>query len=457
MSSLQGKKFHFIGIGGSGMSGLARIALTDGVQVSGSDAKESSVLNALAALGAQVYSSHKAEQVSGADLVIYSTAINANNPEMAYAVQRSIPILTRAQALALLMKSSRSIAVAGTHGKTTTSSMMTVALQACGLDPSFAIGGTLTTSGSNAHRGTGDLFVAEADESDGSFVEYQPLAAIVTNIEHDHVDFFATPEEVATAFEKFAATISPEGYLIYCADDSGARALGGSDLSCSTISYGVAEDADLRIDEISLLPLGATARVMWRGRAVGQLEIQVPGHHNLLNAAACVAMGLFLDAPIHQLLEGLHSFRGAGRRFELIATVQGIRVVDDYGHHPTEIKVTLEAARRYAGDGRVIVLFQPHRYSRTKAFLDEFASSLDLADDVTLLEIYAASEKQIHGITSELITQKMERGLYLPNFAQAAERIIELARPGDVVITLGAGDVNSLAPIIAEGLHRRFA
>ena len=253
------------------MSGLARIALTDGVQVSGSDAKESSVLNALAALGAQVYSSHKAEQVSGADLVIYSTAINANNPEMAYAVQRSIPILTRAQALALLMKSSRSIAVAGTHGKTTTSSMMTVALQACGLDPSFAIGGTLTTSGSNAHRGTGDLFVAEADESDGSFVEYQPLAAIVTNIEHDHVDFFATPEEVATAFEKFAATISPEGYLIYCADDSGARALGGSDLSCSTISYGVAEDADLRIDEISLLPLGATARVMWRGRAVGQL------------------------------------------------------------------------------------------------------------------------------------------------------------------------------------------
>ena len=168
-------------------------------------------------------------------------------------------------------------------------------------------------------------------------------------------------------------------------------------------------------------------------------------------------MGLFLDAPIHQLLEGLHSFRGAGRRFELIATVQGIRVVDDYGHHPTEIKVTLEAARRYAGDGRVIVLFQPHRYSRTKAFLDEFASSLDLADDVTLLEIYAASEQQIHGITSELITQKMERGLYLPNFAQAAERIIELARPGDVVITLGAGDVNSLAPIIAEGLHRRFA
>ncbi len=439
------------------MSGLARIALSDGAQVSGSDAKESSVLNALAALGAQVFPTHKAEQVAGADVVIYSTAISASNPEMAFAVQRSIPILTRAQALALLMKSSRSIAVAGTHGKTTTSSMMTVALQACGLDPSFAIGGTLTASGSNAHRGTGDLFVAEADESDGSFVEYQPLAAIITNIEHDHVDFFATADEVTRVFEKFAATISPDGYLIYCADDLGSRALGESDLPCRTISYGVAEGADLRIDEISLLPIGSTARVMWHGRAVGQLELQVPGHHNLLNAAACVAMGLTLDAPVHQLLEGLHTFRGAGRRFELIATVHGIRVVDDYGHHPTEIKVTLEAARRYAGDGRVIVLFQPHRYSRTQAFLNDFATSLDLADDVTLLEIYAASEQPIHGVTSELIAEKMERGTYLPNFALAAERIIELAKPGDVVITLGAGDVNSLAPIIAEGLQRRFA
>jgi len=457
VNSLQGKKFHFIGIGGSGMSGLARIALSDGARVSGSDAKDSSVLTALAALGAEVFSTHKAEQVIGADVVIYSTAISVSNPEMAYAVQRSIPILTRAQALALLMKSSRSIAVAGTHGKTTTSSMMTVALQACGLDPSFAIGGTLTASGSNAHRGTGDLFVAEADESDGSFVEYQPLAAIVTNIEYDHVDFFATPDEVTTVFEKFAAIISPNGYLIYCADDAGSRALGESSLLCSTISYGQAEDADLRIDEISLLPIGSTARIMWRGRAVGKLALQVPGHHNLLNAAACLAMGLTLDAPIHQLLEGLHSFRGAGRRFELIATVHGIRVVDDYGHHPTEIKVTLETARRYAGDGRVIVLFQPHRYSRTKAFLQDFAASLDLADDVTLLEIYAASEQPIHGVTAELIAEKMERGLYLPNFAQAAERVIELAKPGDVVITLGAGDVNSLAPIIAEGLQRRFA
>lgn len=439
------------------MSGLARIALSDGISVSGSDAKDSSVLTALTALGAKVSAMHEAANVEGADVVIYSTAISANNPEMAYAVERSIPILTRAQALALLMKGSRSIAVAGTHGKTTTSSMMTVALQACGADPSFAIGGTLTASGSNAHRGTGDFFVAEADESDGSFVEYQPLAAIVTNIEHDHVDFFHTPEAVTEVFDSFAATISPDGFLVYCADDAGSKRLGESLLACTPISYGTSEGVDLALDQIALKAMGSTARVMWKGRAVGTLELQVPGHHNLLNAAGCLAMGMALQLPVHQLLDGLHNFRGAGRRFELKATEHGIRIIDDYGHHPTEIRVTLEAARRYAGDGRVLVIFQPHRYSRTQAFLDGFATSLDLADDVTLLEIYAASEKPIHGVTSELIAAKMERGHYLPNFVQASDRIIEMAQPGDVIITLGAGDVNSLAPIIAEGLQRRFA
>ena len=439
------------------MSGLARIALSDGILVSGSDAKDSSVLLALRALGADVYSSHEAAHVHGADVVIYSTAISSSNPEMAYAVERSIPILTRAQALALLMKGSTSIAVAGTHGKTTTSSMMTVALQACGVDPSFAIGGTLTASGSNAHRGTGNFFVAEADESDGSFIEYKPLAAIVTNIEHDHVDFFHTPEAVTEAFDSFAATISTNGFLVYCADDAGAMRLGTSGLKCDAISYGQAEGADLRIDQIELKAASSSARVMWRGRAVGNLEMQIPGYHNLLNAAACVAMGLLLEMPIHQLLEGLHNFRGAGRRFELKATEHGIRIIDDYGHHPTEITVTLNTARRYAGDGRVLVIFQPHRYSRTQAFMDDFARSLDLADDVTLLEIYAASEKPIHGVSSELIAEKMSNGHFIPNFAAASERIIDMAKPGDVIITLGAGDVNSLAPIIAEGLQRRFA
>jgi UDP-N-acetylmuramate--alanine ligase len=457
LDSLKGKKIHFIGIGGSGMSGLARIALSDGIAVSGSDAKDSSVLSALRALGADVYSSHEAAHVHGADVVIYSTAISASNPELSYAVERSIPILTRAQALALLMKGSTSIAVAGTHGKTTTSSMMTVALQACGVDPSFAIGGTLNSSGSNAHRGTGKYFVAEADESDGSFVEYKPLAAIVTNIEHDHVDFFHTPEAVTEVFASFASTISADGFLVYCADDAGSKKLGETHTGCTTISYGESEGADLRIDSIDLRAGSSSARLLWRGVAIGNLELQVPGHHNVLNAAACVAMGKALDLPSAHLLEGLHNFRGAGRRFELKATEHGIRIIDDYGHHPTEITVTLNAGRRYAGEGRVLVIFQPHRYSRTQAFMDQFATALDLADDVTLLEIYAASEKPIHGVSSSLIAEKMQRGHFLPNFASAADRIIEIAKPGDVIITLGAGDVNSLAPIIAEGLQRRFA
>ena len=439
------------------MSGLARIALSDGISVSGSDAKDSSVLTALRALGATIYSSHATENVADADVVIYSTAISASNPEMAFAVQRSIPILTRAQALALLMRDSKSIAVAGTHGKTTTSSMMTVALQGCGVDPSFAIGGTLMASGSNAHRGTGEFFVAEADESDGSFIEYKPMAAIVTNIEHDHVDFFQTPEEVTAVFEKFASTIATDGLLVFCADDAGSQKLGSQTATYSRISYGTSDSADLRVDQISLLPMGSTSRIIWKGRAVGTLELQVPGHHNVLNAAACLAMGLSLGLPAHQLLEGLHSFRGAGRRFELVATVHGIRIVDDYGHHPTEIKVTLDAARRYAGDGRLLVIFQPHRYSRTQAFLESFATTLDIADDVTLLEIYAASEKPIIGISSELIAAKMKNGHFIPNFVSASERVIDMAKPGDVIITLGAGDVNSLAPIIAEGLQKRFA
>lgn len=457
IKSLSGKKIHFIGIGGSGMSGLARIALADGIAVSGSDAKDSTVLAALEALGATIFKSHAAENIDDVDIVIYSTAIGPSNPEIVRALERSIPIITRASALALLMHGNVSVAVAGTHGKTTTSSMATVAFQSCGLDPSFAIGGTLTASGSNAHRGTGRYFIAEADESDGSFVAYHPHAAIVTNIEHDHVDFFATSDEVTQVFRDFSATIAADGLLIYCADDPGSRQLGESVTHCRTFSYGTASDADLKIDNIELFAQGSRARAIWRGTVVGQIELQVPGHHNLLNAAGTLALGLAFELSPSALISGLHSFRGAGRRFELKATVNGVRVIDDYGHHPTEISVTLAAARRYADVGRVLVIFQPHRYSRTQAFLSEFAVALDKADDVTLLEIYAASEKPIPGISAELIAEKMEHGRFLPNFADAVERIVSIAAPGDVILTLGAGDVSSLAPIIADGLAKRFS
>ena len=454
--SLRGKKVHFIGIGGSGMSGLARIALADGIAVSGSDAKDSTVLLALEALGATVFRSHSAENVDGADVVVYSTAISASNPEIARAIERSIPIMTRANALALLMHGLTSIAIAGTHGKTTTSSMTTVAFQACGADPSFAIGGTLTASGSNAHRGSGSYFIAEADESDGSFVAYHPKAAIITNIEHDHVDFFSTPEEVVAVFRDFTETIPNDGLLIYCNDDAGSQSMGESVKHCTTYSYGTSEGSDLKLDQISLTAQGSHARAVWKGSVVGVIELQVPGHHNLLNAAGTLALGLALDLNPAALLSGLHSFQGAGRRFELKASINGIRIIDDYGHHPTEINVTLDAARRYADAGRVLVIFQPHRYSRTQAFLDQFAVALDKADDVTLLEIYAASEKPITGVSSELISEKMKNGHFLPNFIEASDRVIALAKPGDVILTLGAGDVNSLAPIIADGLAKRF-
>lgn len=454
--SLLGKKVHFIGIGGSGMSGLARIALADGISVSGSDAKDSSVLVALEALGATIHRTHTSENVDGADVVVYSTAISASNPEIVRAIERSIPLMTRARALALLMHGLRNIAVAGTHGKTTTSSMATVAFQACGTDPSFAIGGTLTASGSNAHRGSGEFFIAEADESDGSFVAYHPRAAIITNIEHDHVDYFATEEEVFRVFQDFVATIPSDGVLIYCNDDSGSHLIGTAVTHCSTFSYGITDGSDLKLDQIELSAQGSRGRAIWRGTVVGTIELQVPGHHNLLNAAATLALGLALGLNSAGLLTGLHSFRGAGRRFELKASINGIRIVDDYGHHPTEISVTLDAARRYADAGRLIVIFQPHRYTRTQAFLNEFATSLDKADDVTLLEIYAASEKPIPGVSSELIAEKMAHGHYLPNFIEASDRVIALAKPGDVILTLGAGDVNSLAPIIADGLAKRF-
>jgi UDP-N-acetylmuramate--alanine ligase len=457
MKSLQGKRIHFIGIGGSGMSGLARIALDDGISVSGSDSKDSSVLSALTTLGARVSRNHSAANISDVDVVIYSTAISSSNPELVEAERLGIPLLTRAKALALLMDGKVKIAVAGTHGKTTTSSMTTVAFQSCGADPSFAIGGTLSASGSNAHRGTGKFFIAEADESDGSFIEYHPDAAIVTNIEHDHVDFFATPEAVTLAFADFAQTISKDGLLIYCADDHGARELGESLTHCRRISYGVTDGSALMIDQIELTAQGSRARALWNSTVVGHLELSVPGHHNLLNAAGSLALGLALELNPAQLLSGLASFRGAGRRFELKSTLHGIRIVDDYGHHPTEISVTLDAARRYADNGRVIVLFQPHRYSRTKAFLDDFAVALDKADDVTLLEIYAASEQPIAGISASLIVEKMKHGTFLPNFAEAADRVIELARPGDVILTLGAGDVNSLAAIIAEGISKKYS
>lgn len=453
LSDLSGKRIHFIGIGGSGMSGLARIAISHHIKVSGSDSSDSSVLSALRALGADIQIGHQASNISGADLVVYSNAIKVDNPERVATSKLGIPEITRANALALLMSESFSIAVAGTHGKTTTSSMATVALQSAGVDPSFAIGGVLKSSGSNAHRGSGAYFVAEADESDGSFVAYKPEAAVITNVEWDHVDHFKSESEVFDAFEKFVQTI--KGFLVYCEDDLGAKKV-AQKAAVKTISYGLAPNANLRLDQITLSANGSTARALWNGAKIGDLSLSVPGEHNLLNAAAVLAVGMELGLNVSSLLDGLAKFHGAGRRFELKGSVNGIRVIDDYGHHPTEIKVTLAAAKRYAGGGKLLVIFQPHRYTRTQVFNDQFAQSLSTADQSWLLEVYAASEQPIAGVTSANIATKLKNGIFEPNFMNVIEQVSNSAKPGDVIITLGAGDVSSIGPLILEELQKRL-
>ena len=458
LDQLRGKRVHFIGIGGAGMSGIAKIMLSQGIEVSGSDLKESTVTENLRTMGAKIFIGHKAENVEGVDLLVLSTAIAADNPERAAALGQEIPTMARAEALALLMNGKRSVAVAGTHGKTTTTSMLTVALQSAGLDPSFAIGGMINASGVNAYFGTGEIFVAEADESDGSFLAYKPLGAVITNIELDHVDHFADLESIYALFEEFIGSIAFNGFLIACGDDPGVRELleriksmGRSDLTITT--YGEGEN-DWQITRIALNAGSSAARVLHNGKVIGELELQVPGHHNLLNALAALAASDALNIPARSILDGLATFTGSRRRFELKGEVGGVRVVDDYGHHPTEIRVTLETARRYVGAGRLIVIFQPHRYSRTQAFASEFAKALDLADEIYLLEVYAASEDPIPGVSSLLISSQMssEKVHYEPSMVAVVEAVTEGAKENDLIMTMGAGDVSSLAPVIVKSL-----
>ena len=453
---LQSKKIHFIGIGGAGMSGIARIMLAQGLSISGSDVKESTVTQNLATLGATIKIGHGAENGEGVDLIVLSTAIAQDNPEIVAAEKLGIPRISRAQALAILMAGKRSVAVAGTHGKTTTTSMLTVALQSAGLNPSFAIGGMINASGTNAYSGSGDIFVAEADESDGSFLAYKPLGAIITNIELDHVDHFSDLESIYALFEEFVDSIQAGGFLIACGDDPGVqellRRVIRTDLTIST--YGVGNH-DWQISREFLSPNSSVARLTHTGKVVGDLELHVPGAHNVLNAAAALAAGSALGISSASMLDGLATFTGSRRRFELKAEVDGIRIIDDYGHHPTEIRVTLETARRYVGDGKIYVIFQPHRYSRTQAFAREFAEALDLADEIYLLEVYAASEQPIPGVSSLLIASQMNPAKvhFEPSMIEVVEAVAQKAAKGDVVMTLGAGDVSSLAPVIVKSLE----
>jgi len=434
------------------MSGIARIMLARGLQVSGSDAKTSRELDALAVLGADVHVGHRPEQVDGADTVVVSSAVRDNNPEVLRAHELGLRVLRRAQALAAVMADRRGIAVAGTHGKTTTTSLLTVALQHCGADPSFAIGGNLSDSGVNAHNGSGDLFVAEADESDGSFLLLAPFAAVVTNVEPDHLDHYGTTQAVEEAFEQFAATIDRRGFLVTCADDPGAARLAHSARAAglTVTTYGESSVADLRIDRLRLVGTGSSFEVVMRGRRLGPVSLRIPGRYNALNAAAALAAGIGLGLPHSVLREGLGGFTGTRRRFDLKGTAGGVRVFDDYAHHPTEVTAVLRAARQVVGNGRLVVAFQPHRYSRTAAFRMEFAQALALADEVVVLEVYPAGEDPIPGASGASIAAAVplagEHVLFEPSWSEVAGRLAERARPGDIVLTLGAGDVTMIGP-----------
>ena len=459
LTDLAKLKIHFIGVGGAGMSGIARIMLAKGFSISGSDKSESAMLTSLKALGAEIFIGHASQNLGDAQMVIISSAINESNAELLAAKAKGLPIIARATALAWLMSESTSVAIAGTHGKTTTTAMLTVALQSAGLDPSFAIGGTINTAGTNAHSGTGTIFVAEADESDGSFLAYKPTGAIITNIELDHVDHFPNEDAVFAVFEQFASSIKQGGFLVACGDDAGVnnllKRIQRTDLQIYL--YGKGTSNDFRIDKIHLAPKGSSSVVSSTGRKVGELNLAVAGEHNLLNGLAAFAAASALGAAETKVLDGLASFTGTKRRFELKGEVGGVKVIDDYGHHPTEVNVTLTTAKNLAQAGRVIVIFQPHRYSRTAAFATQFSTSLALADFTYLLEVYAASEKPLPGVSSLLIAKAMnpQHVKFEPSMIEVVNEVVAMAKSGDVILTLGAGDVSSLGEPILQALANR--
>ena len=452
---------HLVGIGGAGMSGIARILLARGVAVSGSDRRDTPTLLALRALGARVELGHEAAHLGDADTVVVSTAIREDNPELRAARERGLRVLPRAVALAAVMAGRRSVAVAGTHGKTSTTSMLTVAVQACGADPSFAIGGDLNESGSNAHSGTGDVFVAEADESDRSFLLLAPHAAIVTNVEADHLDNYGDLAAVEAAFDHFVQTVEPGGFVVVCADDPGAARLMGVPTRGRMRTYGTAATADLRLTDVVVAPDGTTWTALLDGRELGRVRIRLPGEHMARNSAAALLAGLELGFPAAALMEGLERFGGVHRRFELKGVADCVRVYDDYAHHPTEVAAQLRAARAVAGEGRLVVAFQPHLYSRTRQFAAGFGAALGLADEVVVMEVYGAREDPVPGVTGAMVADAVplpaSQVLFEPSWSAAAPALAARAGAGDVVVTMGAGDVSMVGPEVLEVLRAREA
>jgi UDP-N-acetylmuramate--alanine ligase len=443
-------RVHFIGIGGVGMSAVARIMVARGVHVSGSDAKDLPVMADLASAGARISVGYSAGNLGDAQTVVAGSAIRSDNPELVAAREAGLPVLHRSEALAATMGEDLVVTVAGTHGKSTTTSMIAVLLQGAGLDPSYAIGANVPALGVNAAHGTSAVFVAEADESDGSFLNYRPRVAVVTNVEPDHLDHYGTAEAVYESFDRFTALLPPEGVLIACADDAGARALAERTLArgnTRVVLYGTSATADLVLHDGGPGDVAVTTPA---GRF--PLELQVPGRHNALNAAAAFAVALELGVDPDSAAGALAHFSGASRRFELKGEGRGVRVFDDYAHHPTEVRAALAAARSVAGNHRVHVLFQPHLFSRTREFAREFAEALNLADTALVLDIYPAREDPIPGVSSQLIADHLAAGGRLVAAGEAVAALVAAADAGDIVLTAGAGDVTAFGPQIVEAL-----
>ena len=449
-------RIHFIGIGGIGMSGIAEILLTMGYSVSGSDLRRSPATDRLAALGAIVYEGHAAANAAATDVVVASSAVNSLNPEVVEARARKIPVIQRAEMLAELMRLKYGIAVAGMHGKTTTTSMIAAVLAGGGLDPTVVVGGRVDALGSNARLGTSQYLVAEADESDRSFLKLSPILAVITNLDREHMDCYSSIEDVEAAFAEFMDRLPFYGAATACIDNALLRAVLPR-VRRKVYTYGESADADFRLQ---MLPRREDCHahfvVNFHGLLLGPFTLHVPGRHNVLNATAAVAIGTQLGVSPEDIATGLATFRGVDRRFQTKGTVAGVTVVDDYGHHPTEIVATLQAARE-CGYQRIHVIFQPHRYTRTRDLMTEFAQAFAAADSVQVLDIYAASEDPIPGVTGAALAAEIAncQAEYAPSVAQAIASVVARATPGDLIITQGAGSVSSIAPLLLEALKCR--
>jgi UDP-N-acetylmuramate--alanine ligase len=452
------KQIHFVGIGGIGMSGIAEVLLNLGYRITGSDAKETEITRRLVQLGCRVTYDHRREHVHGADVVVTSSAIKKDNPEVQEAKAQMIPVIRRAEMLAELMRMKYGIAVAGTHGKTTTTSMAATVLAQAGLDPTMVIGGRLNSLGSSAQLGQGEFLVAEADESDGTFLSLSPTIAVITNIDPEHLDFYDDIEHLKRTFMEFINKVPFYGSSILCLDHPNVRALIPG-VQKRYITYGFDQEANLRGEGISPNGWGIVFGAWWQDQSLGKVHLNMPGTHNVYNALAAIAVGMELEIPFSTIKKALEGFTGVGRRFELKGEVGGVTIIDDYAHHPEEIRASLAAAKGL-GKERILTLFQPHRYTRTRDLFEEFLSAFAQADELFVTDIYPAGEDPIPGVSAETLCQSIggQGGTevhYVPDRKQLVDEVLPILKAGDIVMTLGAGNIWETSEAIVEALGKK--